>query len=240
MKTFSAAAPALRATTTTRLRLVAAVGAVIPLLALGACSTEAPVTSGPVGTSSTAPDGATPDATSALEPTPSTTASETAPTPSATPAATATTAKPRTKQSAINAVIRDSDLGHTITATKITRNLPYPAGNPVAASSFEIVGVKVVLRAGTRYSATLSPTMLSLVAADPKQDVKSTKEFDGLFGTKPLPTAKRGEKQSGWLFFKVDAGTSSALTLAYHRPAYKVSTTGKSIPARNIGAVLTQ
>ena len=86
----------------------------------------------------------------------------------------------------INVVINDPDLGHKITATRIARHLKWPAGQPVGAEQFEIVGVRVRFEPGSRYSATLEPSMLALVAAKPKQTVAPTTEFKGNWGAKEL------------------------------------------------------
>ena len=77
--------------------------------------------------------------------------------------------RPVAKQ--IKASIKDPDLGHTITADIVVRHFPWPAGQPVGAKQFEIVGVWVSLAAGSRYSASIEPSMLSLVAASPAQTV---------------------------------------------------------------------
>lgn len=160
--------------------------------------------------------------------------------------ATTTTASPTSTPPAkystrtIKAVIKDPDLGHTITALKVSRNLPFPKNQPVAAEAFEIVGVKIEFDAGTRYSAALEPSMLTLIAASPKQNVPVTSEFGKAFKADPLKTAKRDDRDRGWVFFKVDKGTTSSLRLAFNRPAYEVSTTDKSIKAKTFSVVLTK
>jgi len=185
---------------------------------------------------------------------PATAASTTATSTSTTPAppttapttekATPTTPPPAAVEKVsyknINAVIKDPDLGHTITATRIARHLRWPSGQPVGAEQFEIVGVRVRFEAGTRYSATIDPSMLSLIAANPKQTVPSTTEFKGLWSAKDLTKATREQWSSGWVFFKVNRGTTSALTLAFNRPAYQVSTTDKNIPAKTFTVVLSK
>lgn len=223
MKT-SPAAPA-RPLTAPRARLwrLAAVGLVAPVVALGACSAESPVTAG-----------------------------ATAPATSGTPSATSTAATPTTSTPAdavpvdkrvgrdIRAVITDPDLGHTITATSVIRHIEWPTGRPVSAKQFEIVGVSVTLSAGSRYSASIDPSMLSLVAASPSQTIKPTSEFNGLWGAPVLKSAGRSQTTRGWVFFKVDRGTTSSLKLAFNRPAYEVSTTGKNIPAKTFTTVLAK
>jgi hypothetical protein len=224
--TTSAPASARPSTATgARLRHLAVVGLVAPVVALAACSGEAPVTADP-----TAPAGTTP-ATSTTTTTSETTTTTASPT--STPPAKFST---RT----IKAVIKDPDLGHTITALRVSRNLPFPKNQPVGAEAFEIVGVKVEFDAGSRYSAALEPSMLTLIAASPKQNVPVTSEFGKAFKADPLKTTKRDDRDRGWVFFKVDKGTTSSLRLAFNRPAYEVSTTDKSITAKTFSVVLTK
>ncbi|WP_157623005.1 hypothetical protein [Terrabacter sp. Root181] len=210
-----------------RLRRLAVVGLVAPVVALAACSGESPVTADP-----TAPAGTTPAATSS-----STASTTTAPTTTAAPTSAAP-AKYSTRT--IKAVIKDPQLGHTITALRVSRNLPFPKNQPVGAEAFEIVGVKVEFAAGSRYSASLDPKMLTLVAARPKQNVAPTAEFGKAYKADPLLTTKRDDRDRGWVFFKVDKGTTSTLRLAFNRPAYAVSTTDKNIPAKTFSVVLTK
>lgn len=223
MKT-SPAAPA-RPLTARRARLwrLAAVGLVAPVVALGACSAESPVAA---------------DATAPASGTPSAAGTTAAPTTS-TPAADAVPVDKRVGRD-IKAVITDPDLGHTITATSVIRHIEWPTGRPVSAKQFEIVGVSVTLSAGSRYSASIDPSMLALIAASPSQTIKPTSEFNGLWGAPVLKSAGRSQTTRGWVFFKVDRGTTSSLKLAFNRPAYEVSTTGKNIPAKTFTAVLAK
>ena len=89
----------------------------------------------------------------------------------------------------IAASITDPDLGHTIKADSVVRHFPWPAGQPVGAKQFEIVGVWVSVAAGSRYSASIEPSMLSLVAASPAQTVMPTAEFAKQWGATPLKAA---------------------------------------------------
>jgi hypothetical protein len=226
MKTLTRPSDAPSTTSRPRLRQLWAVAAIVPALALTACSGESAVTADPTAPATT-----------------TSTAAATTSTAPATQTATPTTpaaAVDKVTYKDINAVIQDPDLGHTITATRIARHLKWPSGQPVGAEQFEIVGVRVRFEAGTRYSATLDPSMLSLIAANPKQTVPSTTEFKGLWSTKELGTATREQWSSGWVFFKVNRGTTSALTLAFNRPAYQVSTTDKNIPAKTFTVVLSK
>jgi hypothetical protein len=233
MKT-SAPAPARPSTApSTRLRRFAVIGLVAPAVALAACSGESPVTADP-----TAPSGTTAAPSTTSAPT------ETSASPSTTTApSTAATDGPATDKVAytsIKAVIKDPDLGHTITAVRLARHLKWPSGQPVGAEQFEIVGVRVTAAAGSRYSASIDPSMFSLIAADPKQTVTPTSEFTSRWNAAPLKSAKRSATTSGWVFFKINRGTTSALRLAFNRPAYAVKTTDKSIPAKTFSVVLTK
>lgn len=231
MKTLTRPSDAPSTTSRTRLRQLCAAAVVVPALALTACSGESAVTADP-----TVP--ATAAATSSATTT-------TAPTAEATTEKAAATTPPpaaveKVSYKNLNAVIKDPDLGHTITATRLARHLKWPAGQPIGAEQFEIVGVRVRFEPGKRYSATLEPSMLSLVASNPKQTVPATNEFKGLWSAKDLTTATRDKWSSGWVFFKVNRGTTSALTLAFNRPAYEVSTTDKNIKAKTLTVALSK
>ncbi|WP_374970347.1 hypothetical protein [Terrabacter sp. BE26] len=227
MKT-SALIPARPSTASgARLRRLATVGLVAPVVALSACS------------------GGSPGAADATASTPASTSSATSSTttaPTTAAAAPATTQAPaqRSVSSTVNASIKDPTLGHTLTARRVVRNFSWPAGQPVGAKQFEIIGVWVTMQAGSRFSASLDPSMLALVAAKPAQTVTPTTEFGKRWGATALKPAKRAQTTSGWVFFKVDRGTGSALRLAFNRPAYQVSTTGKKIPANSFSVVLTK
>ena len=229
MKTSTTAPPRPSTARGARLRRLSVLALVAPVVVLAACSGESAVTADP-----TAPVGA------ATSPVTSTTTTTAAPTTSDVPTATAAVTPAKFSTRNINAVIKDPDLGHTITALKLSRGLPFPSNQPIGAEAFEIVGVKVEFKAGTRYSAALEPSMLTLVAVDPKQNVAATAEFGKAYRAQPLTTAKRGDTTRGWLFFKVDRGTTSALRLAYNRPAYQVSTTDKNINAKTFSVVLSK
>jgi hypothetical protein len=235
MKTSAAARTRPSTASGLRLRRLAVVGLVAPVVALAACSGESPVTADPTAPAGTAPAGTTPATTSTS--TSSTTTTTTAPTTTAAPA---TPAPAKYSTRTIKAVIKDPQLGHTITALRISRNLPFPKNQPVAAQAFEIVGVKIEFDAGSRYSASLSPSMLTLIATSPKQNVPVTAEFGKAYKADPLKVTKRDDRDRGWVFFKVDKGTTSALRLAFNRPAYAVSTTDKNIPAKTFSVVLTK
>lgn len=212
---------------TGRLRLTTAAAAV-SLAALAACSSETPVTQSPspgeasTSTGAAVAAGETSSESSAAAPTSTT--------------STTTTAPPRTDK-AVNATITVPTLGHAIVATKLSRNIPWPAGNPVAAERFEIVGVEMKVTAGSRYSADVKPAMFVLGTTKGPQPVAPATEFGSRFG-KPLATAARGTTQIGWVFFKLDRGAGGDLRLTFKRPLYKVSTTNTTIPAADYAVTL--
>jgi hypothetical protein len=193
--------------------IVAAAAA--PLLFLGACSGDVPITA------TTAPAAPTTTAPSPTTGSGETTATTTTP---GTPTPSPTTLTPK-------GTITDDVLGHVITPVKVVTNLPWPEGSPVAQEHFELVGVEVKVAAGKRYSATVDASMFTIKAAAGEQ-VPTTSEFKGAFG-KELGIVKRGETQTGWLIFKVDKGTASTLDLQFNRPSYEVSTTDKTIPPKS-------
>ncbi|MDC5699067.1 hypothetical protein OO014_17595 [Intrasporangium calvum] len=199
-----------------RLRRLASVAALAPLLAVAACSGEAPVTANPTRRpAATAASTSTPGSTSTTA-----TATETTATPEAEPT-----------RSKVSVRLEVPTLGHVIKVHRVVRNITWPEGNPVAEEAFELVGIRVTLAAGDRFTATLAPSQLFLRLGD--VDVKSTTEFAKAFEKTYGPVveaAKRGEVKKGWLYFKIDRGVSP-LVLEYHRPAYQVSTTDKTIEA---------
>lgn len=206
---------------TSRLRRLSAL-AVVPVVALAACSGEAPLTTAPTAT------GTIPASTSSTTPAPTATSDAT------TPAGTPTTSAPAPVTVPVKVAIKDPVLGHVVSFSQVKRNQPWPAGHPVASQQFEIVAVRVKVVAGKRYSASLSPAQLTLKLGS--SYVPSTTEFGKAFPDL-LTTAKRGETKRGWLIFKIDRDVHP-LTIEYRRPAYEVSTTDKSIPAKVFRAKL--
>lgn len=198
------------------LRSVASVCALVSLTGLGACSSDA---------------GAKPAKTPAV--TVGTSAPSVSPSTSSSP--TSTTPPPQANQ-AVKVTITDKVLGHQVTTRTVARNIPWPAGNPVATESFEIVGVWVTVKAGDRYSADVQPSMFSLKVGTSAQ-VKATSEFGTRFGP-ALPVIKRSETKSGWLFFKLDRGAGADLQLIFNRPAYQVKTTNTAIKAESMSKAL--
>lgn len=203
-------------------RRAAVAVAVAPLVALAACSGEAPITA-TTATTPAATGGAT-----------DTTSGSTGATGSAT---TGTTPAPSPTTLATKGAIKDDVLGHVITPTKVVVNLPWPDNHPVAEEHFELVGVQVKVQAGSRYSADVTPDMFTLKTSTPDA-VPATNEFKGALG-KELGKVARGKTGTGWLIFKVEKGSTSTLELRFNRPAYDVKTTDKSIKAKTFSLKLT-
>lgn len=216
MKTLTQPADAARHTTIPALRRILAL-AVAPAIALAACSGEAPLTADPTTPAASAESTESTGTTTTIA-----NASERgSPTPSdSTPA-------PASTKSPVKVTISDPILGHTITATSVIRNLAWPAGHPVAAANFEIIGVLVTVKAGARYSSSVAPSRLTLRLGN--ASVAPTGEFGNAYG-RLLTTVLRDTSQTGLLVYKVDRGLHP-LTLQWLRPAYQVSTTDKAIPA---------
>jgi hypothetical protein len=206
-----------------------AVGSLAPLLAVAACSGDEPITTqGRVSTQSSTAGGTTTGGPGEAQ-APSAESST-----MATPTMTATGPLWRTA----NVSIKDPAMGHTITALQVVRNIPWPAGNPVAEESFEIIAVRLEVTAGSRYSAEVNPWLFTLDTSNTRY-AQTTTEFGTLLGG-PLQTTKRAEKRSGWIYFKVNKGSGSRLQLNHHRPDYTVSTTGKSIPRQTFSVELAK
>jgi len=219
MKTSTTASARPSTASGTRLRRLSVIGlaGLVAPVALAACSGEPTVTAAPTAPSAAATAPATP-----------TTTSET--TTSSSPTVTAT-ALPRRADRSIRQTIKDPVLGHTITATKLARNVPFPKGNPVAQENFELVGVYLVVDMGSRYTAPVDSTLFTLKTSSSPNVVPATTEFNKSFGG-PLQTGAREELRRGWVFFKLDRGWDGQLQLSFNRPAYAVSTTGQKIPAK--------
>jgi hypothetical protein len=197
-----------------------AVGVLAPLLAVAACSADDPITA----QRRAASQGSTAGSTGAAATTPE------------TPTTTADASKP--VETALKVQLKDTDLGHVVTPIRMVRNATWPAGNPVAEASFEIIAIEVQVATGSRYSASVQPWMFSLSTTKNRRTAPTT-EFGELLGA-PLPAANRAEKKKGWLYFKVDRGSESTVTLFLKRPEYKVSTTGKTLPAKSFSVVLAK
>jgi hypothetical protein len=222
MTTQTHASSARPTTRSARLRRLVAVGSLAPLLAVAACSGDEPITTqGRVSTQASAAGGSTAAPTTSASTTTATTPGE----------ATGPT------ETALKVQIKDPQLGHLVTATKLVRDVPWPEGNPVGEESFEIIAVEVTWKAGSRYSAALYPWMLTLGTTKTPYAVTTT-EFGSLRGT-PLVAVARNIERSGWVYFKVDRGSDSTVTLSLQRPDYKVSTTGKTLPRHTFTATLT-
>lgn len=217
-------APSARPTArSARLRRLVAVGSLAPLLAVAACSGDEPITTqGRVATqSSTAGDATAAPTTSA-------------PTTGATTPAEAT----GPTETVLKLEMRDPGLGHVVKPLRMVRNAAWPEGNPLGEANFEIIAVEVEVTTGERYSASVLPWMFAL-STRKNTRVAPTTEFGKLLGD-PLPTVLRNKIKKGWLYYKVDRGSGSAVMLQLKRPEYRISTTGKTVPAAIFSVSLSQ
>jgi hypothetical protein len=189
-----------------------AVGVLAPLLAVAACSADDPIT--------------------AQRPTATQADTTAAPTATST-----TTKKDGPAETPLKVEFKDPDLGHVIKVLRIVRHVPWPAGNPIAESTFEIIAIEVQWTAGSRYSADLSPDQLRLWTTKSTSGASATTEFGNLKGP-ALPLTQRAETKKGWVYYKIDLGSESQVSLHYHRPEYLVKTTNKLLPARIIRVTL--
>ena len=237
MKTMTPRSDAPATPSRPRLRRLCAAAVVVPALALAACSGESPASTPGASAASTPGSSGTTSATSSATTASATPSATATPTPTPTTTAPSPSSLPRTN-TAVSKVFADRGLGHGVTVGTISRNVPWPKGNPVSEAAFEIVGVYVKVRAGARYSATIEPGMFALATADPSL-VEPATQFGSTLG-KPLAVATRGMTTDGWLFFKVDRGAKTPFTLYLRRPAYSVSTTGASLPATRYGVTITK
>jgi hypothetical protein len=187
----------------------------------------------PVGAASTA---STPGTAPAATGTSST--SDAGGTPAATTPTTSATAAPKRTTVTVDKSLTDPVLGHRFRVTRVSRNMPWPAGNPVSAANFEIVGLYVEVAAGDRYSATIAPTMFSLRAVPSPNQIQATTEFNSTFQGALAPVISRGQTRHGWVFFKMDKGATGPFVFGFHRPAYVVDTTNTVIRTKAYGVVI--
>lgn len=132
-------------------------------------------------------------------------------------------------------VINVGVLGHKITATKVQRNWPWPAGYEATAGAFELIAIELTVEPGTTYTATVNRDQFSLLSATKVQNLPDTL-IDGALkkkGYKLLPKkVANGKKATGWIVFKVEPRGTGKLTLRYDRPKSLVTTTDDTIPAK--------
>ena len=200
MKTLTRPSDAPSTTSRTRLRQLCAAAVVVPALALTACSGESPVTADPTAPATSASD-------RPRRPRPR--RRRRSPRPRRPP-------RRRHRRPPSSGRPTRTSTRSSRTPTSATRS-PRPAspatssGRRVSPSAPSSSRSSACACASSRARATprpSSPSMLSLVASNPKQTVAPTNEFKGLWSAKELTKANRDETTSGWVFFKVNRGTT--------------------------------
>lgn len=208
------------------LRRTATAALVAPVLALSACSGDAPVTTTSPSSGAATTGGST-TTTGATTSAATGTASGTATSSGATSSAAAPV--DRRVDTPVNATVKDPLMGHTVQITQLSRNVPWPAAlqSSARAKAFELIGVKVKVQAGSRYNASVAADMLQLRTGG--QTYTNTREF----GPSVLPTfpgAPEGKAGEGWQVYVVPRGTTAPYELVLYRPAYVVPATKQNIP----------
>ena len=139
----------------------------------------------------------------------------------------------------LNAVIKDPDLGHTITVPRASRATSGgPQVSPVGAE--QLRDRRACWVASRPASATPRPSSrpCSSHRGNPKQTVAGHDRVQGACGapsTSPRPRADRRGRRAGSSSRSTGA-RRLRLTLAFNRPAYAVSTTDKNIKAKTFTA----
>lgn len=206
-------------------RVVPVLAGLATLVGVAACAEPTPVvTSG--GT--VAPSGAV---------TPSGSASTTA-----SPSASATTkaATWPTKALAVSATITDSGLGHKITADKVLRGIPWPAGYDATSQAYELVAVEMTWTPSTTYTAPLRKQDFSIRtgAQFPSRPIDLV---DAAMAAHKLPVlgqVESGKSATGWVVFKVEPRAAGNLTLVFTRPKAAVSGSTQVFDSTVFSAVL--
>ena len=238
----------------------AAARAVLPLVvvllgAVGACS-DSPAASGAasVGSNTSAPSGsaatsdptgsakATATATDAATLIPTATTSVTTPgttTTLATSTATGEDAAPPpgavalpTEFITVDKTIKDSTVGHTITVTKLARNVSWPDGQRAQSAAFELVMIEMKWTAGTTYSAPIRTIDFALITGSTypnRPDAILDPALVAAGWTKLPDQLTAGQEATGWMVFKVDPKNAPTIRLEYTRPTLKVLDTNKTL-----------
>ena len=131
--------------------------------------------------------------------------------------------QPRMKVSKVETeTIKDDALGHTINATRIVRNFPFPASMSGAeeGGDAELVLVHVEAKAGKDFVAlTDGDFRLSTEKGDPEGAVSTTMAETEMTdaGYKPFAQVDQGKSGRGWIAFILEGATDGPLFLSYKR-----------------------
>jgi hypothetical protein len=123
--------------------------------------------------------------------------------------------------------IKDDAFGHTIKATRIVRNFPFPetmAGMDEGGDA-ELVLVNVQATAGKKYVVPLSEGdfRLSTKRDDPRGGTVATTMTETAMtdaGYPPFGEVGKGKSGGGWLAFPLEHTTDGPLYLSYKRLAF--------------------
>ena len=173
------------------------------------------------------------DATTAPETTSSSTTTP-APTTSGATAANTPTAVPTTFTD-VNQTINDPDLKYSITAKRIARPLPWPAGYRASAQAYEPVGVEMTWTPSKDYTILIRKQDFSINTGSQFPNTVDPIVNDAVkaAGWTLLPDqVDKGDAVTGWLVFKVDPRSAPKMVLDYARPAVQVSGSRTSFPAK--------
>ena len=118
--------------------------------------------------------------------------------------------------------IEDDAFGHTINATKIVRNFPFPASmsGVEEGGDTELVLVLVEAKAGNDFVAlTDGDFRLSTKKGDSEGAVSTTEAATEMTdaGYKPFEQVERGKSGGGWIAFLLEGATDARLFLSYKR-----------------------
>ena len=229
------------------IRPTATVGSLVLVGALAACSDAPTSTSAATpaaSASSTSSPASTPapstaDVSASSAASTSGTASDSPTTALATSTATGEEAAPPpgvvplpTEFVTIDKSIKDTTLGHTITVTKLARNVSWPQGQRAQAAAFELVMIEMKWKAGTTYSAPIRTVDFALITGSTypnRPDASLDPTLVAAGWTKLPESLVAGQETTGWMVFKVDLKNAPTMRLEYTRPALKVLDANKTL-----------
>ena len=191
----------------------------------------------PSGTAATSDPTASATASDAASPTPP--AATTTSTALATSTATGEEAAPPpgavalpTEFVTVAKTIKDPTVGHTITVTKLARNVSWPEGQRAQSAAFELVMIEMKWTAGTTYSApirTIDFAVITGSAYPNRPDAILDPALVAAGWTKLPDQLTAGQETTGWMVFKVDPKNAPTMRLEYTRPTLKVLDTNKTL-----------
>ena len=132
----------------------------------------------------------------------------------------------------IDKSIKDTTLGHTITVTKLARNVSWPQGQRAQAAAFELVMIEMKWKAGTTYSAPIRTVDFALITGSTypnRPDASLDPTLVAAGWTKLPESLVAGQETTGWMVFKVDPKNAPTMRLEYTRPALKVLDANKTL-----------